>query len=213
VEALPSVYVTFVFLTLALFLPVDLTPQVNTASLSGQVTDQSNAVVAHVHISVSNAATSYKRESETDASGYYSFQGLPIGEHKIEVSQQGFDSIQEQVQLGTAEKVGRDFVLKVGTTQTNVEVKADPANLSPDDASLGTIVDNLTIEETPLYLRNWDDLLRMVAGGKSPATPSKAEPQVPAASAISTFMGCIRHKTTFFWTALTTTHSLKTCRS
>ncbi len=37
-------------------------------------------------------------------------------------------------------------------------------NLSPDDASIGTVIDNNTIQQTPLYLRNWDDLLRMVAG-------------------------------------------------
>ena len=58
----------------------------------------------------------------------------------------------------------RDLSLKVGTAQANVEVTDVVNNLSPDDASIGTVIDNKTIQQTPLYLRNWDDLLRLVAG-------------------------------------------------
>jgi len=159
------VYGLFALLA-ALLLPPHLGAQNNTASLSGLVTDQSNAAVAHVLLKELNAATGYSREAETDASGHCNFQDLPIGEYTITVSRKDFDSIEEQVQLGTAEKVRRDFVLRVGASESKVEVTADPANLSPDDASIGAVIDTQTIQETPLYLRNWDDLLRMVAGAQ-----------------------------------------------
>ena len=149
---------------LSIFAPFALRAQVNSASLSGLVTDQSGAAVAHAKVSASNASTGYSREAETDTSGYYSFQDLPIGEYKVTVTQQGFGPVAEAFTLNTAEKARRDFVLKVGATETNVEVTATATNLSPDDASIGTVIDNQTIQETPLYLRNWDDLLRMVAG-------------------------------------------------
>jgi hypothetical protein len=164
-ESLLKIRLSTLFACLAaLLLPVHLSAQNNTASLSGLVTDQSNAAVAHVHVKAFNASTGYSRQAETDASGHYNLQDLPIGEYKVTVSQKDFDSIEEQVQVGTAEKVRRDFVLKVGASESRVEVTADPANLSPDDASIGAILDTQTIQETPLYLRNWDDLLRMVAG-------------------------------------------------
>ena len=57
-----------------------------------------------------------------------------------------------------------DFHLKMGTTQQSIEVEAGTAMLSPDDASISTVVGSTTIEETPLSLRNWDDLLRVVPG-------------------------------------------------
>jgi len=151
-------------LIFCLFLPLALDAQINSSSLSGLITDQSNAAVAHAHVAVKNASTGYAREAETDTSGYYTFQDLPIGEYQVSVSQQGFSSVGERVALGTAERVRRDFVLKVGATETKVEVSEAATNLSADDASIGAVVDNRTIEETPLYLRNWDDLLRMVAG-------------------------------------------------
>ena len=115
-------------------------------------------------VSASNASTGYSREAETDTSSYYSFQDLPIGEYKVTVTQQDFAPVAEGFTLNTAEKARRDFVLKVGATESNVEVTAAATNLSPDDASIGIVIDNQTIQETPLYLRNWDDLLRMVAG-------------------------------------------------
>jgi hypothetical protein len=138
--------------------------QVNNASLTGLISDQSNASLANAHVVVVNTATGYQREGDTDSAGYYSFQDLPIGEYKVVVSLQSFESVETHVTLGTAEKVRRDLTLKVGTTATNVEVKDVTNNLSPDDASIGTVVDNDTIKGTPLYLRNWDDLLRLVAG-------------------------------------------------
>jgi hypothetical protein len=147
-----------------LFFPIAARGQVNSASVSGLVTDQTNAALVRAQVIVSNSATEYSRQSETDASGYYSFQDLPIGEYKIVVSLQNFQSIETHVVLGTAERVRSDFVLKIGTAEANVEVTDVVNNLSPDDASIGTVIDNQTIQETPLYLRNWDDLLRMVAG-------------------------------------------------
>jgi len=138
--------------------------QVNTASLSGLVTDQTNAALVHAHVTATNAATGLVRETDADAAGYYAFPDLPIGEYRVVVTMANFETIEARVTLGTAERVRRDLSLKVGTAQANVEVTDVVNNLSPDDASIGTVIDNNTIQQTPLYLRNWDDLLRMVAG-------------------------------------------------
>lgn len=160
-------YTTLPVLTLfvlTLFLGASLFAQVNTASLSGLVTDQNNAAIANVAIKVTNPATGYVRAVTTDSAGYYSFQNLPIGQYSVHVEQSGFEAVEEQVTLNVAEKGRRDFSLQVGSTQQTVEVQAQASGLSPDDASLGTVIDRQTIEQTPLYLRNWDDLLRIVPG-------------------------------------------------
>ncbi len=144
--------------------PFNAHAQVNTASLTGLVADQTNAALVHAHVTATNSATGLVRETDTDNAGYYSFPDLPIGEYRVVVSLQNFETVEARVTLGTAERVRRDLVLKVGTAQANVEVNDVINNLSPDDASIGTVIDNQTIQDTPLYLRNWDDLLRMVAG-------------------------------------------------
>jgi outer membrane receptor protein involved in Fe transport len=138
--------------------------QVNSANLSGLITDASNAVVAHVKVAVENTATGYSRTGETDANGYYSFADLPIGSYRISVSHQGFATLAETLTLNTAEKVRRDFVLRVGAVEETIEVTAVAPTLSPDDASIGMVINSETIARTPLYLRNWDDLLRVAPG-------------------------------------------------
>jgi hypothetical protein len=149
---------------LLLFCGCSLFAQINTASLTGLVTDQSGAAAPKVHVTVLSEATGYTRSADTDGAGYYSFAELPIGVYSITISASGFSTLQENVTLDTAQKVRRDFVLRVGSASETVNVTGTTTGLSPDDASISTVVGNVTIEQTPLYLRNWDDLLRTVAG-------------------------------------------------
>ena len=138
--------------------------QVNTANLTGLVTDSSGAVVPNVQVKAISADTGYNREVTTDHAGYYSFQDLPIGLYHVSVEAPGFETVSENVSLNVGQRQRRDFSLHVGAAQQTVNVEANGSTLSPDDASISTIVGANTIEQTPLYLRNWDDLLRTVPG-------------------------------------------------
>jgi outer membrane receptor protein involved in Fe transport len=138
--------------------------QINNASLSGLVTDASGSAIAHAQVSVLNKETGLQRSLQTNGSGSYFFQDLPIGTYTVTVDDTGFSSEQTPVTLTVGEKGRHDFQLAVGSAQTTVEVKASASTLSPDDASIGTVIGQETIEQTPLYLRNWDDLLRTVPG-------------------------------------------------
>ena len=138
--------------------------QVNTASLTGLMADQTNAALVHAHVTATNSATGLVRETDTDDAGYYSFPDLPIGEYRVVVTMDKFRDGGGARYAWDCRARATGSVLKVGTAQANVEVTDVINNLSPDDASIGTVIDNQTIQDTPLYLRNWDDLLRMVAG-------------------------------------------------
>ena len=156
------------FRTVCLALAIALAPlaeaQVNTASLSGLATDPSGAVVPNVTVTVTNNATGYTRTVKTDAAGAYSMQDLPIGGYAVKVNASGFGQMSEEVTLEVGQRVREDFHLKLGNAQQTVSVEAGTPLLSPDDASISTVVGPTTIEQTPLALRNWDDLLRTVPG-------------------------------------------------
>lgn len=141
-----------------------LQAQVNTASLSGLATDPTGAALPHVTVAAKDDANGYSRTVQTDSAGAYSFQDLPIGQYSLTVSAPGFTSIVEQVVLAVGQRSREDFHLQMGATEQTVQVQAATALLSPDDASISTVVGLTTIEETPLSLRNWDDLLRVVPG-------------------------------------------------
>ena len=141
--------------------------QGNDASLTGLVTDQSNAAVANAKVTARNRSTNYSQEVRTDVAGSYSFLSLPIGEYTLSVEREGFGTATTEVTLETAQKARQDFELHVGQTSQTVTVDAAVQALSTEDASLGSVISNNTVSDTPLYLRNWDDLLRLVPGVQS----------------------------------------------
>ena len=138
--------------------------QVNTGTLSGQVTDASGATVSGATLTVTDAGTGYTRVVKSAGDGNYIFPDLPIGHYKLTIEAQGFTTQQESETISVAFRSRADFHLAVGSTSETVQVAALNDALSRDDASIGTIVTKETIADTPLFLRNWDDLLRTVPG-------------------------------------------------
>ncbi len=134
------------------------------ASLSGLVTDNSGAVVPGASIKIRHLSTNVTSQTVSTGAGYYRFPTLPIGEYEVTVDHAGFAQNTQHVIIETARETRQDIALAVAGTTQAVTVEAAASLLSPDDAMIGTTVDNTTIELTPLYLRNWDDLLRTVPG-------------------------------------------------
>jgi len=138
--------------------------QVNTGSLSGQVTDTSGAVVSGAALVVKDENTGYSREAKTGGDGEYVFSDLPIGQYTVTVEAAGFQTLKGAATINVGFRARSDFQLQVGSTGQTIEVNASTSALSRDDASISTLVTQETIQDTPLYLRNWDDLLRTVPG-------------------------------------------------
>ncbi len=138
--------------------------QINTASLTGLVRDPSDAVISDARVVAHNPTNGFERESSTNSTGYYFFANLPAGIYEIGVEKAGFEKAVSTVTLDLSEKARQDFTLAVGTVSTVATVQAAAPLLAPDDASLGTVVENKYVAEYPLLLRSWDDLVNLVAG-------------------------------------------------
>ena len=138
--------------------------QVNTASLTGSVRDASDAIVTGAKVSARNVSTGAERAIETNGEGYYYLADLPVGVCDITVERTGFQKAVSRLTLNATEKGRQDFTLAVGTVASVTTVEAAAGLLSPEDASIGTVVDNKYVTEYPLLLRSWDDLVNIVAG-------------------------------------------------
>ena len=156
-------YLIWAGLCLLLF-ALPLMPQAGVAALSGLVTDQSAAVVPNARVTATNPKTGLARTTKTDGSGYYSFTSLPIGVYEMTVDESGFAEAHQNVTLDPSEKARQDFQLNVAGTAATLSVNDAPPEISRDDASIGTVIENQSIISTPLFMRNWDDLIRLVPG-------------------------------------------------
>ena len=70
--------------------------QMSTGTILGQVTDPTGAVVPGAKVTATNVDTSSSRSGTTNAEGSYRFPAMPVGNYRIEVSKQGFKTVQRR---------------------------------------------------------------------------------------------------------------------
>jgi hypothetical protein len=146
-------------------LVITATGQVNTASLTGLVTDPSGAVAPNAIVTATNKATNVAQSATTDSSGYYTFASLPVGAYSLTIELQGFKkAVREEITLEVGQKARIDFALEVGAVSESVVVKGDAPLLVKQEATTGGVIENRLVRDLPLSARNWDDLLGLIAG-------------------------------------------------
>lgn len=159
-----------VLLALILLAVVSSAPaQVLTGTLTGTVTDPTDAVVpgASVILTDSNSGKVYK--VNTDASGVYTFTNLPNSTYKVTVEHTGFSRTEvDKVQVDVSQTSRINVKLEVARTGTEVIVQAQQTALQADSAELKNTVDSAQLDRMPLPTRNPLDLVKTFAGVLTP---------------------------------------------
>ncbi len=139
--------------------------QVDRATLTGTVTDPSDASISGAVAVVESPATGFRREVQSNAAGEYRFVGLPVGTYSLTVGKSGFQVRKyEDVALSVGETRRIDVALEVGTIVTEVAVTAEAPVLQQNNAELGTVIDRNQVQSIPLNGRNWSALLALAPG-------------------------------------------------
>lgn len=130
--------------------------------ITGVVTDQSGASIGGVAVTVTNTATNASRSTVSNDAGVYSFPALPPGTYTVRAEKSGFKSFtQSNVQLQVQQSARIDIGLQVGQVTESVEVSAQAALLSSENATVGTVIENKRIVELPLNGRNYLQLVSL----------------------------------------------------
>src|SRR5581483_675496 len=109
--------------------------QVNTATVTGAVTDATGASIPIAKIDVKNEATGVTSATVTNGAGRFSLPFLPIGSYTISVTAKGFAGQSKSgVDLTAGQMLDLKFALAVGNIQQNVTVAAESTSLSYDTA-------------------------------------------------------------------------------
>ena len=141
----------------------------STATLQGTVTDAKGAVIPNATVTVKNKATSTERTAQTDTDGNYQVAALPVGSYSIEVKVQGFKTqVIDQVTLEVARTVIQNFQLDVGAISEQVLVSSDLPVVETATTSVGTVINQRTVQEIPLNGRHFVDLGLLIPGSVTP---------------------------------------------
>ncbi len=137
----------------------------STARLQGTVTDPSGAAVPNASVAARNEGTGAERKTLTDRSGSYLLPELPIGNYRVEVRAQGFQSeVSTGLKLDVASIVVENFQLKVGSVTQTVTVSSEAPLLETATVSVGRVVNYSTVQELPLNGRHFVELGMLLPG-------------------------------------------------
>lgn len=137
------------------------------ATLTGQVTDASGAVVPKAKVTATNVDTGSSYTDVTTGAGVYYIPYIVPGTYRVKVEAEGFKvAIQDNVLLLAGKYFGQNFKLEVGTFHETMEVTAAPPLLETENASGGTILDSKTLENVPVNGRQVYMLIGTVPGSQ-----------------------------------------------
>jgi Carboxypeptidase regulatory-like domain/TonB dependent receptor len=141
----------------------------STATLKGTITDEKGAVVPGAKVTATNQATSVERTSESDSEGNYQLAALPVGTYTIKVETQGFKTeLVQNLAVEVGRTIERNFQLQVGTVAENISVTAEAPIIENATTSVGTVINQRTVQEIPLNGRHFVDLGLLLPGSVTP---------------------------------------------
>jgi hypothetical protein len=136
-----------------------------TSGLVGVIKDPSGAVIPNVSVTLTSNGTGQVRTTTTGADGAYRFVLLPPGDYKAKFAAAGFKTAEvSSFTLNVTETPSLDRTLEVGAQSDEVTVSATAEVLQTQTSTLGTVVGERAMVDTPLASRNYTQILSLSAG-------------------------------------------------
>ena len=177
------VCITFTCLCFLLLLSQPSFAQVDEGSVSGIVQDPTGAVVANAKVTLLNTDVGLSLETVTSSSGQYIFSPVRIGHYTVSASAAGFTTTQQNLEVTVSSHLSINIQLKPGATTETVEVTTAAPVLQTEDASVGQVVNQRSVNNLPLNGRNFTFLAQLGAGVNTPQADTRGNAASGAFSA------------------------------
>ena len=110
-----------------------------TGSISGQITDQTGAVVPGASVTLTDPSTHNSRTTESNEAGRYVFVNVDPGTYSVSVNAKGFAQAKlPSIKVAVGDTVNGNLSLQVGAATETVEVQATGEQLQTTNATIGT---------------------------------------------------------------------------
>src|SRR5271169_982236 len=134
-------------------------------TLTGVVTDQSNAVLPGASVTITDKSTGTTQTTATNSTGRYVFVNLRSGDYEVTFTKTGFSKVTIPSDIIAVGMVSTNNVtMKVGSESQTVEVQASGVELQTLNATVGNTVNGLSLESLPSIQRDTSTFLTLQAG-------------------------------------------------
>jgi hypothetical protein len=125
------------------------------ATITGNVSDSTGAVMPQVNVQVKNLNTNETAVAVTNAQGVYSMPFLRPGTYQMSVEAPGFRKyMRDNLVLNVGDTLGIDIKMEVGQASDVINVTAESPVLETETADHGLVIDQKRVTELPLNARN-----------------------------------------------------------
>ena len=137
---------------------------VNSASVSGRVTDQQGGVVPGAAVTARQIDTNVTSDATTDQDGRFRFPYLKVGPYEIKVHLQGFADATRSLVLTVGSAFDLPMPLSLAGIDTSVSVTAEAPVLETARTQIASTVSQAEVKSLPMNGRNFLDLALLVPG-------------------------------------------------
>ena len=149
---------------LALLLHGSVRAQQTVGAITGTVRDFSGAFVQDAAVMARSIATNFSLTEHTKSDGSYSVTNLPVGMYELSFSKAGFKTETHTQVLVSGDRTATvDSSLQVGEVTSTIEVTSTPL-MNQVDTTNGYVIDQLTIQQTPLGTGSFTQLAILSPG-------------------------------------------------
>src|SRR5271170_2098674 len=139
--------------------------QMDNATISGYITDQSGAVIPGATIKLTNVETNIDANQSSNGSGLYVFTNVKPGQYRIVVQKARFRQIAlTEMTVNVQDQLSRNFRMQVGVVGESITVSGNTAYINTSSGTVSTVVDQHFVDNMPLNGRSFQSLMRSHPG-------------------------------------------------
>ncbi|PYV80756.1 MAG: hypothetical protein DMG93_18065 [Acidobacteria bacterium] len=136
-----------------------------TASIVGTITDSSGSTIKGATVTATSTERGTVWTAQTNDAGAYTLTRLPVGNYKVKVEAQGFQTSSYPAFTLVLNQTARvDVAMKVGQVSEVIEVTGAAPVLKTEATQVDTIIDAGTNDNLPLAARNYVQLTLLSPG-------------------------------------------------
>ena len=156
-------FLRFLWITAALFMPAMLFGQNGNATISGIVQDSHLAAVVGAKISIRNIDNNATRELLVSSDGEFTVTNLTPGQYELRVAHDGFKThVQTGIVLELGQVLRTEVQMHVGNVTESVTISTDASLINTEVGAIkGDVILQKEINDMPLDGRDFTDLAVM----------------------------------------------------
>ncbi|MGE3512734.1 MAG: carboxypeptidase regulatory-like domain-containing protein, partial [Vicinamibacterales bacterium] len=142
--------------------------QAQEATLSGVITDETEAVLPGVSITATHLGTGANLVVVSDGAGTYRIPALRVGTYRVTAELMGFTTAtRENVQVLVGQNLVLNFQVSVSTLQETVTVSGQAPLVNTTASELGGNITPTQMQALPVNGRNWMNLTVLAPGSRA----------------------------------------------